>query len=152
MFLGVAPAWAPVQDLAGASSSPLACELSTPLQTTMARLFLFIAALLGVSHAFTAPATSVRRSCVSAPAVSMAATLRTNDVVKVISGDDKGKVGKLLMVDLKKGKVTVEGINIKTKHVKPMKEGESGSLVKKEQPIHISNVAVTDEAPPAAEE
>ena len=38
----------------------------------MARLFLFIAALLGVSHAFTAPATSVRRSCVSAPAVSMA--------------------------------------------------------------------------------
>ena len=151
MFLGVAPAWPPVQDLAGASSSPLACELSTPLQT-MARLFLFIAALLGVSHAFTAPATSVRRSCVSAPAVSMAATLRTNDVVKVISGDDKGKVGKLLMVDLKKGKVTVEGINIKTKHVKPMKEGESGSLVKKEQPIHISNVAVTDEAPPAAEE
>ena len=115
----------------------------------MARLFLFIAALLGVSHAFTAPATSVRRSCVSAPAVSMAATLRTNDVVKVISGDDKGKVGKLLMVDLKKGKVTVEGINIKTKHVKPMKEGEQGRLLKREVAVHLSNVAPSDEPAPA---
>ena len=53
------------------------------------------------------------------------------------------------MVDVKKGKVVVEGVNIKTKHVKPMKEGESGSLLKKEAPIHISNVAITDEQPEA---
>ena len=59
----------------------------------------------------------------------------------------QGAVGKLLSVDLKKGKVVVEGVNIKTKHVKPMKEGETGSLLKKERPIHISNVALTDEAP-----
>ena len=56
------------------------------------------------------------------------------------------------MVDAKKGKVVVEGVNIKTKHVKPMKEGESGSILKKEGPIHISNVALTDEQPAAAEE
>ena len=56
------------------------------------------------------------------------------------------------MVDAKKGKVVVEGVNIKTKHVKPMKEGESGSILKKESPIAISNVKLTDEQPEAAEE
>ena len=55
------------------------------------------------------------------------------------------------MVDAKKGKVVVEGVNIKTKHVKPMKEGESGSLLKKERPIHISNVALADVQPSASE-
>ena len=53
------------------------------------------------------------------------------------------------MVDKKKGKVVVEGVNIKTKHVKPMKEGESGSILKKESPIHISNVVLSDEQPAA---
>ena len=61
----------------------------------------------------------------------------------------QGTVGKLLSVDKKKGKVVVEGVNIKTKHIKPMKEGESGSIVKKEQPIHISNVQMSDEQPAA---
>ena len=61
----------------------------------------------------------------------------------------QGTVGKVLMVDVKKGKIVVEGVNIKTKHVKPMKEGESGSILKKESPIHISNVALTDEQPAA---
>merc|ERR1711934_2625 len=84
-------------------------------------------------------------------AVCMGAALRTNDMVKVISGDDKGTTGKLLMVDTKKGKVVVEGVNIKTKHVKPMKEGESGSLLKKETAIHISKVKLSDEKPEAEE-
>lgn len=89
----------------------------------------------------------------AAPAIRMAASsMRTNDMVKVISGDDKGTIGKLLKVDLKRKEVIVEGVNIKTKHVKPMKEGESGSLVKKECPIHISNVKISDEQPAAAEE
>ena len=59
---------------------------------------------------------------------------------------------KLLAVDKKKGMVVVEGVNVRTKHVKPMKEGESGSILKKEGPIHISNVALTDEQPAAADE
>ena len=60
---------------------------------------------------------------------------------------------KLLAIDKKKGKVVVEGVNLRTKHVKPMKEGESGSLLKKERPIAISNVALSDEQPePAASE
>lgn len=90
----------------------------------------------------------------AAPAVApvmKGSRLRTNDMVKVISGDDKGKVAKLLMVDTKKGKVVVEGVNVATKHVKPMKEGETGQLLKRERPIHISNVALSDEQPAAAE-
>ena len=146
----------------------------------MRTLFL-IAPLLGWASAFAvvAPqAVAVRRS----GAVCMAEALRTNDMVKVISGDAKvrnrseekrlrtltlssrshalscfflgapqGTIGKLLSVDKKKGKVVVEDVNIKTKHIKPMKEGESGSIVKKENPIHISNVVMTDEQPAPAE-
>lgn len=59
-------------------------------------------------------------------------------------------MGKLLSVDMKKKQVLVEGVNIRTKHVKPMKEGESGSLVKKEMPIAISNVALSDAQPAVA--
>ena len=66
-------------------------------------------------------------------------------------GAPQGTIGKLLSVDKKKGKVVVEGVNIKTKHIKPMKEGESGSIVKKENPIHISNVVMADEQPAPAE-
>ncbi len=57
----------------------------------------------------------------------------------------QGTVAKVIKMDKKKGMVTVEGVNIRTKHQKPMKEGESGELVKKEQPIHVSNVAASDE-------
>ena len=63
----------------------------------------------------------------------------------------QGMTAKLLAVDKKKGMVVVEGVNMRTKHVKPMKEGESGSLLKKEKPIHISNVALADEQPADAE-
>jgi len=82
----------------------------------------------------------------------MATTLRTGDAVKVLSGDSKGTVAKLLAIDKKKGKVIVEGVNLRTKHVKPMKEGESGNILKKEMPISMSNIALADEQPePAAE-
>ena len=64
----------------------------------------------------------------------------------------QGTTGKLLSIDSKKMQVVVEGVNIRTKHVKPMKEGESGSLVKKEMPIAISNVALSTEQPAVAAE
>ena len=64
----------------------------------------------------------------------------------------QGTVAKLLAIDKKKGKVIVEGVNLRTKHVKPMKEGESGNILKKEMPISMSNIALADEQPePAAE-
>ena len=61
----------------------------------------------------------------------------------------QGTTAKLLAIDKKKGKAIVEGVNLQTKHVKPMKEGESGSILKKEAPISISNIRLSDEQPAA---
>lgn len=80
-------------------------------------------------------------------AVSMKfSPIKTGVSVKVIAGDDKGKTGKVLSVDRKQRKnkngpfVTVEGVNIVTKHMKPRARGETGKRVQREGPIHISNV------------
>ena len=65
----------------------------------------------------------------------------------------QGMVAKLLMIDMKKGKAIVEGVNMRSKHVKPMKEGESGRILKKEFPIAISNIkleSAAEKAPAAA--
>jgi ribosomal protein L24 len=70
----------------------------------------------------------------------------------VISGDSKGTTGKVIKIDTKKGLVVVEGANIRSKHVKPVKEGESGSIVKKEMAIHMSNVAPVDDPDTDSEE
>ncbi|KAI7840760.1 hypothetical protein COHA_005574 [Chlorella ohadii] len=68
--------------------------------------------------------------------------VRKGDTVKVIAGGDKGKVGTVLDINTKRGEVVVEGVNIKTKHVKPAAQGEEGQILKKEFPVHHSNVAV----------
>lgn len=70
-------------------------------------------------------------------------TIKKGDSVKVIAGADRGKTGKVLQVFPKLETVLVEGVNLKSKNVKAKKEGEKGSIVKKANPIHISNVAVT---------
>jgi large subunit ribosomal protein L24 len=82
----------------------------------------------------------------------MSSSLRTGDSVVVRTGDDKGTVGKILKLNKKKGQIVVEGVNVRTKHVKPRKEGESGQLLKQEMPIHISNVKFSEEAAPAVAE
>ncbi|WP_404789642.1 50S ribosomal protein L24 [Altericista sp. CCNU0014] len=66
--------------------------------------------------------------------------VKTGDTVQVISGKDKAKVGEVLRVIPKKSQVVVKGVNIKTKHVKPQQEGESGQVQTYEFPIHSSNV------------
>ncbi len=72
----------------------------------------------------------------------MAAKIRQNDEVIVLTGKDKGKRGKVTKV-LPNGKVFVEGINIITKHEKPVPAlGKAGGLVKKEAAIDASNVAI----------
>lgn len=58
----------------------------------------------------------------------------------------------VIMIDPKKMMVTVEGVNIMSKNVKPMKEGEQGRILKREVGIHMSNVAPTGEKAPVAEE
>ncbi|NCJ08029.1 50S ribosomal protein L24 [Synechococcales cyanobacterium C] len=66
--------------------------------------------------------------------------VKKGDTVQVISGKDKAKVGEVLKVLPKESKVVVSGVNIKTKHVKPQREGESGQITTLEFPIHSSNV------------
>ena len=64
------------------------------------------------------------------------------DTVKVISGKDIGKEGKVLKVLPKKNQVLVEGINIVKKHQKPQGQTMQGGVIDKTMPIHISNVAI----------
>lgn len=66
--------------------------------------------------------------------------VKTGDTVQVIAGKDKGKVGEVIKALPQDSRVIVKGVNIKTKHVKPQQEGESGRIVSQEYPIHSSNV------------
>ncbi|NJM68902.1 MAG: 50S ribosomal protein L24 [Scytonema sp. RU_4_4] len=66
--------------------------------------------------------------------------VKTGDTVQVIAGKDKGKVGEIIKTLPQESKVLVKGVNIKTKHVKPQQEGESGRIMTQEYPIHSSNV------------
>lgn len=66
--------------------------------------------------------------------------VKTGDTVQVITGKDKGKVGEIMKAFPQDSEVIVKGVNIKTKHVKPQAEGESGRIVTQEYPIHSSNV------------
>lgn len=73
----------------------------------------------------------------------MAAKIRRNDEIIVITGKDKGKRGKVQSVLTGKDKVIVEGINMVKKHVKPNPQAqEPGGILDKEAPIHVSNIAI----------
>lgn len=66
--------------------------------------------------------------------------LKKDDVVQVISGKDKGTVGKILKIDREKERVFVEGVNIQTKHKKAKGPEQPGEILREEGPIHYSNV------------
>ena len=72
--------------------------------------------------------------------------IKKGDTVKVLSGDDKGKIGKVLEVLTLKGRVIVEGINIVTKHEKPSAGKPEGGIKKTEASINISNLMLVDPA------
>ncbi len=73
----------------------------------------------------------------------MAAKIRTNDEVIVITGKDKGKTGKVTRVLTKEHKVVVEGINVLTKLQKHNANiGQAGGIVNIEAPLDVSNVAI----------
>ena len=67
-------------------------------------------------------------------------SIKKDDLVVVLSGKDKGKQGKVLSADPKAMKVVVEGVNVATKHQKPMKQGQDGGIIKVETPIYVSKV------------
>jgi large subunit ribosomal protein L24 len=66
--------------------------------------------------------------------------VKKNDSVVVISGNDKGKAGKILKVFPLKGRVIVEGVNIRKRHMRPTQGQPQGSIIEREFPIHASNV------------
>lgn len=70
--------------------------------------------------------------------------IKTGDTVRVITGDHKGSEGKVVRVDREKNKAIVEGINMVSKHEKPSAKNPQGGIVKKEAPIHISNLSLLD--------
>jgi large subunit ribosomal protein L24 len=70
----------------------------------------------------------------------MKLSIKKGDNVKVITGVDKGKEGRVLEVYPTKMKVLVEGINEKIKHEKPSQQNQQGGRVTKSAPIHYSNV------------
>ncbi len=70
--------------------------------------------------------------------------IKRGDTVKVIAGNEKGATGKVLMVDVKKRRAFVEGINMVSKHTKPNAANPQGGIVKKESSIHISNLMLVD--------
>lgn len=70
--------------------------------------------------------------------------IKSGDTVKVMAGDHKGSEGKILRVLREKNKAVVEGVNMVSKHTKPSAKNPQGGIVKKEAPIHISNLALVD--------
>lgn len=66
--------------------------------------------------------------------------IKKDDLVKVITGKDKDKTGKVLNVNTKAGTVLVEGCNMVTKHAKPSAANPNGGIINQESPIDISNV------------
>jgi large subunit ribosomal protein L24 len=72
----------------------------------------------------------------------MAAKVRKNDTVQVLTGRDRGKQGKVTRVIPKEDRVVIEGVNIRKRHTKPRRAGEQAGIVEFPAPLHVSNVAV----------
>lgn len=72
--------------------------------------------------------------------------IKKGDTVVVITGEDKGTEGKVLEVVTKTDKAIVEGVNLISKHTKPNAKSPQGGIIKKEAPIHISNLMLINPA------
>ena len=70
--------------------------------------------------------------------------IKKDDTVIVLTGEDKGKTGKVLKVLVEKNRAIVEGITIVSKSAKPSAKNPQGGIVKQEAPVHISNLSLID--------
>ncbi|RKX92387.1 MAG: 50S ribosomal protein L24 [Spirochaetes bacterium] len=68
--------------------------------------------------------------------------LKKDDTVKVLSGKERGKTGRILKIDTVKGKVLVQGLNLVKKAVRKKSQQDKGGIIEIEAPIHISNVSL----------
>jgi large subunit ribosomal protein L24 len=74
----------------------------------------------------------------------MGMKIRKGDIVQVISGDDKGKTGKVLSIDEAKDRLIVEKVNMVKRHTKAKRQGVQSGIIEKEAPVHRSNVLLYD--------
>ena len=66
--------------------------------------------------------------------------IKKNDTVLVMTGDDKGKRGRVLSVNQEDNKLVIESINVVKKHMKPSKKFQQGGIIDREAPVSMSNV------------
>ena len=74
----------------------------------------------------------------------MAWKIRSGDNVIILCGSFKGETGRILSVDRENMRVVVEGVNVRSRALRPSAQHPEGSVVKKEVPFHVSNVALQD--------
>ncbi len=70
--------------------------------------------------------------------------IKKGDTVIVITGESKGQKGRVLEVNRDKNKAFVEGVNMVSKHTKPNAKSPQGGIIRKEAPVHISNLMLVD--------
>jgi len=70
--------------------------------------------------------------------------IKSGDTVRVMAGDHKGEEGKVVSILREKNRAIVEGVNMVSKHTKPSAQNPQGGIVKKEAPIHISNLMLVE--------
>jgi len=70
--------------------------------------------------------------------------IKKGDTVKIITGNSRGKTGKVLSVQTKDNRVVVEGVSVVSRHTKPSNAHPDGGILKKEAPISVSNVMIVD--------
>lgn len=70
--------------------------------------------------------------------------IKKGDTVMVITGESKGQKGRVLTVNKEKEKAIVEGLNLVSKHTKPNAKSPQGGIIRKEAPIHVSNLMLID--------
>ncbi|MBL4752793.1 MAG: 50S ribosomal protein L24 [Flavobacteriales bacterium] len=73
-------------------------------------------------------------------------SFKKGETVKVITGEDRGKQGRILSVLISKDRAIVEGLNMVSKHSRPSAQNQQGGIVKQEASIHASNLMLVDPA------
>ena len=68
--------------------------------------------------------------------------IKKGDQIKIIAGNDRGKIGRVLAVLPQAGKIVIDGLNMKKKHVRPKQQGRKGELVRVPAPVDASNVVI----------
>lgn len=70
--------------------------------------------------------------------------IRKDDLVEITTGEHKGQTGRVVSVDREKYRAIVEGLNLVSKHTKPSAGNPQGGIIKKEAPVHISNLMLVN--------